>query len=51
MSKQYNIISLMGRFQDITFIITRCIRMKILKKTARSGVSNSQGTQSTETDS
>ena len=45
MSVQCNIISLTGHLQDIiTFIIIRCRQTKILKKTCRFGVSNSEGT-------
>ena len=46
MSIQCNIKSFIGHLQDITtFVIVRCRRMKILKKTARFRVSNSQETQ------
>ena len=42
-SVQWNIMSLIGHLQDIiTFFIVRCRRMKIFKKTARLGVSNSK---------
>ena len=41
MSVQCNIISLIGRLQDIiTFVILKCKQMKTLKKTARFQVSN-----------
>ena len=52
MSVQCNIISLISRHQDIIkFVIVRRRKMKILKKKiyARFVVSNSQGTQITET--
>ena len=42
-------ISLIGLVQDITtFSIVKCRQIKILKKTARFGVSNSPGTQNRE---
>ena len=49
MPVQCNIISLIGHFQDdITFATVRWRQIKILKKNAWFGVSNSQGTQNTE---
>ena len=43
------IIRLIGLFQSISvFVILGCKKMKIFDKTARLGVSKSQGTQNTE---
>ena len=50
-SVQCNIISLINHLQDIIAIfVVRYRQMKILKKTASFGVSNSQGAQNTESE-
>lgn len=50
MPTQYNLFNLPDLFPNITkFVIVGCRQLKVLKKTARVGVFNSQGTHNTAT--